>query len=106
MGRGYLSESDKSGKFITKTFFHIMLNDILKICQKWQAWKFGGNDHFVTALFLSLIKDSNDNLFPQIHLHNTNAFSEDLTGKHFCNLAYILQFLHTDLPMLHKCVFR
>ena len=57
---------------------------------------------FVTALFLSLIKDSNDNLLPQIHLHNTNAFFEDLTSKHFYNLAYKLQFLHTDLPMLHK----
>ena len=47
-----------------------------------------------------LIKDSNNNLFPQIHLHNTNAFFEDLTGKH--NLAYKLQFLHTNLPTLHK----
>ena len=49
-----------------------------------------------------LIKDSNNNLFPQIHLHNTNAFFEDLTGKHFYNLAYKLQFLHTNLPTLHK----
>ena len=36
-----------------------------------QAWKFGGNDRFVTA---SLIKDGNDNSFPHIHIHNTNAF--------------------------------
>ena len=57
---------------------------------------------FVTTLFPSLIKDCNDNLFPQIHLHNTNAFFEDLTGKHFYNLAYKLHFLHTDLPTLHK----
>ena len=37
------------------------------------------------------------NSFPQIHLHNTNAFFEDLTGKDFYNLAdklftYILIF--------------
>ena len=52
--------------------------------------------------FPPLIKDSIDNLFPQIHLHNTNAFFEDLTGKHFYNLAYKLHFLHTDLPTLQK----
>ena len=55
--------------------------------------------------FLLLIKDSNDNSFPQIHLHNTNAFFEDLTGKHFYNLANKLHFLHTDLPTLLKWVF-
>ena len=49
-----------------------------------------------------LIKDSHNNLFPQIHLHNANAFFEDLTGKHFYNLAYKLHFLDTDLPTLHK----
>ena len=67
-----------------------------------EALKFGGNDLFLTALFLSLIKDGNDNLFPQIHLRNTNAFFEDLTGKYFYNLAYKLHFLHTNLPTLHK----
>ena len=67
-----------------------------------QAWKFGGINLFVTTSFLLLIKDGNDNLFPQIHLHNTNAFFEDLTRKHFYDLAYKLHFLHTDLPMLHK----
>ena len=67
-----------------------------------QAWKFGGNNRFVTAWFLSLIKDGNDNSFPQIHLHNASAFFEDLTGKYFSNLAYKLHFLHTDLPTLHK----
>ena len=45
-----------------------------------QAWKFGGNDRFVTASFPSLIKDGNDNSFPKIYLHNTNAIFEDLTG--------------------------
>ena len=39
-----------------------------------QAWKFGRNDCFVTASCLLLIKDGKDNSFPQIHLHNTNAF--------------------------------
>ena len=63
-----------------------MLNDILKICQRWQTLK------FVTASFLSLIKGGNNNLFPRIHLHNTNAFFEDLTGKHFYSLAYKLHF--------------
>ena len=67
-----------------------------------QAWKFGGNDHFITASFPLFIKDGNDNLFPQIHLHNTNAFFEDLTGKYFYNLAYKLHCLHTDVPTLHK----
>ena len=67
-----------------------------------QAWKFGGNDCFVTTSFPSLIKDGNDDSFSQIHLHNKNAFSEDLTCKHFYNLAYKLHFLHTDLPKLHK----
>ena len=59
-----------------------------------QAWKFGRDDRFITTSFPSLIKDGNNNLFSQIHLHNTNAFFEDLTVKHFCNLAYKLQFLH------------
>ena len=67
-----------------------------------QAWKFGENNHFITMSLPSLIKDGNNNLFPQIHLHNTNAFFEDLTGKHFYNLACKLQFLHTELPPLHK----
>ena len=67
-----------------------------------QAWKFGGNDCFVTASFPLLIKDGNVNSFPQIHLHNTNAFLEDLTGKYCYNLAYKLHFLRTDLPTLHK----
>ena len=35
--------------------------------------KFGGKDRFVTASFPSLIKDGNDNSFPQIHLLNTNT---------------------------------
>ena len=86
VGGRYQSEYNKSGKFITKIFFHIMLNDILKICQRWQTLK------FVTASFLSLIKGGNNNLFPRIHLHNTNAFLEDLTGKHFYSLAYKLHF--------------
>ena len=53
------------------------------------------------------MKDSNDNFFPWIHLYDTNASFEDLTGKHFYNLAYKPHFLHTDLPMLHKqaCFF-
>ena len=67
-----------------------------------QAWKFGRNDRFVTSSFPSLIKDGNDNSFPQIHLHNTNAFFEDLTGKYLYSLAYKFHFLHTDLPTLHK----
>ena len=57
---------------------------------------------FCTVLFPSLIKDDSHNFFPQIHLRNTNAFFEDLTGKQFHNLAYKLNFLNTDLPMLHK----
>ena len=48
-----------------------------------QAWKFGRNDRFVLTSFPSLIKDGNNNSFPQIHLHNKNTFSEDWTGKHF-----------------------
>ena len=48
-----------------------------------QVWKFGGNDRFVTMSFPSLIKNGNDNSFAQIHLHNTNAFFEDLTSKPF-----------------------
>ena len=67
------------------------------LCQSWcqfifqfsfiyQAWKFGGNNCFITASFLSLIKDGNDNLFPQIHLHNTNVFYilifQRCTNKH------------------------
>ena len=52
-------------------------------CPAVQAWKFGRNDCFVTAPFLSLIKDGNDNSFPHIQLHNTNTFSEDLTHKQF-----------------------
>ena len=68
-----------------------------------RAWKSGGNDRFVTVSFPSLIKDGNDNSFPHIHIHNTNAFFfEDLTGKHFYNLVCKLYFLHTDLPTLHK----
>ena len=67
-----------------------------------QTWKFGGQNCFVTVLFSLLIKAGSDNLFPQIHLHNANAFLEDLTGKYFYNLAYKLQFLHSDFQMLHK----
>ena len=67
-----------------------------------QAWKFSKNNCFVTASFPSLIKDSDNNSFPQIHLQNANAFFEDLTGKHIYNLAHKLHFLHTDLPTLHK----
>ena len=52
-----------------------------------------------------LIKDRNDNSFPQIHLHITNTFFEDVTGKHFYNLAYRPYFLHTDLPTLQTSVF-
>ena len=63
-------------------------------------------DCFVTASFPSFIKEGNNNSFPQIYLHDTNAFFEDLTSKHFYSLAYKLHFLHTDLPTLHKrCVF-
>ena len=68
----------------------IIQNSVVKIQTLVQAWKFGGNDCFLTASFPSLIKDSNDHSFSQIHLHNTNAFFEDLTGKHFYNLAYKL----------------
>ena len=53
-------------------------------------------------LFPLLIKAGNNNLFPQIHLHNANAFLEDLTGKYFYNLAYKLQFLHSGFQTLHK----
>ena len=67
-----------------------------------QTWKFGGNDHFVIASFPSLIKDGNDNSFPQIHLHNTNVSFEDLTGTPFYKLAFKFHFLHTDLSTLHK----
>ena len=74
-------------------FFVIQVRETYKVLS--QAWKFGGNDRFVTASFLSLIKDSNNNLFPQIHLHNANTFFEDLIGKYFYNLAYKLHFLHT-----------
>ena len=66
-----------------------------------QTWNFGGKNHFVTALF-PLVKAGSDNLFPQIHLRNANAFLEDLTGKYFYNLAYKLQFLHFDFQTLHK----
>ena len=48
-----------------------------------QVWKFGGNDRYVTTSFPPLIKNGNDNSFAQIHLHNTNAFFEDLTSKYF-----------------------
>ena len=77
---------------------------IYYISSAYQAWKFGGNDCFVTVSFPLLIKDGNNNLFPQIQLHNTNTFFEDLTGKHFYNLTYKLHFLHTDLLTLHKRV--
>ena len=40
----------------------------------WSSLEIGRNNCFVTALSPSLIKDGNDNLFPQTHLHNTNAF--------------------------------
>ena len=53
-------------------------------------------------LFPSLMKDGNDDLFPQIHLHNRSSFFEDLTSKHFHDMAYKLHSLHTDLPTLHK----
>ena len=69
---------------------------------KHQAWKFDGNNCFVTMLFPLLIKDGNDNLLPQIHLHNINAFFEDLTGKHFYNSAYELHFYMLIFKMLHK----
>ena len=56
---------------------------LLILIDKPLAYIFGGNNRFATASFLSLIKDGNDNSFLQIHLHNTNAFFEDLTRKHF-----------------------
>ena len=62
----------------------------------------GLNNHFVVMLFPSLMKDGNDDLFPQIHLHNRSSFFEDLTSKHFHDMAYKLHSLHTDLPTLHK----
>ena len=34
-GVGRLSESVKKGKFMTKIFFQIMLNEVLKICKNW-----------------------------------------------------------------------
>ena len=33
-GGGGVSESIKKGKLLTKTFFQIMLNEVLKICGK------------------------------------------------------------------------
>ena len=47
---------------------------LLILIDKPLACIFGGNNYFATVSFLSLIKDGNDNSFPQIHLHNTNAF--------------------------------
>ena len=58
-----------------------------------------------TASCLLLIKDNNDNSFLQIYLHNKNAFFEDLSGKHFWNVAYKLHFFHTDLPTLPTLIF-
>ena len=37
MGVG-LNESDKKGKFMTKIFFQIMLNKLLKCCKKYICW--------------------------------------------------------------------
>ena len=81
-----------------------------------QAWKFGGNDRFVTAQFPWLIKDGNDNSFPQIHVHNKNAFFQDLTGKHFTIwlvnfIFYILStkaaqmsvFFHNNYAIIDLC---
>ena len=82
--------------------FIISLGKYSGSCNVLQAWKFGGNNCLVTTSFPSLIKGSNDNLFPQIQLHKVNAFFEDLTGKHFYNSPYKLHFLHTDLPTLVK----
>ena len=62
-----------------------------------QAQKFGRNDRFITLSFPSLRKGGNDNSFSQLHLHNTTAFFEDLTGKRLYNLAYKIHFLHIDL---------
>ena len=57
-----------------------------------QVWNCGGNDCFVTASFPSLIKDGNDNSFPQIHLHKTNAFFEALYNLAYNFTFYILIF--------------
>ena len=91
-----------SAKKLSCLFMNNFVNTVTRKYHK-QTWKFGRNC-FVTTLFPSLIKDSNNNSFPQIHLHNTNAFYLDLTGKHFHYLYYKLHtdFLHTDLPKLHK----
>ena len=51
-----------------------------------------------TASCLLLIKDNNDDLFPQL-------FFEDLSGKHFYNVAYKLHFFHTDLSTLPTLIF-
>ena len=48
------------------------------------------------------INGTQNRLLLRRNLHNTDAFFRDLTGKNFCNLAYKLHFLHTDLPILHK----
>ena len=82
-------------------YFDIMRNnrltDTLIRLEIWQK-------HVIMS-FPLLIKDGNNNLFSQIYLHNTNAYFEDLTGKHFHNLVNKLHFLHTDLPTLHKQEF-
>ena len=85
LGNFNCSLFENTSKVLTQTLlFGNMLSDNSKILSATiQAWKFGGNDRFVPASFPSLIKDGNDNSFLQIHLHNTNAFFEDLTRKHF-----------------------
>ena len=104
LGNFNCSLFENTSKVLTQTLlFGNMLSDNSKILSATiQAWKFGGNDRFVPASFPSLIKDGNDNSFLQIHLHNTNAFFENLTDKHFYNLAYNLHFLHTDLRRLQN----
>ena len=53
-----------------------------------QAWKFDRNNRFVTTSFLSLIKDRNNNSFPQALLHKTNTNFEDLTCKCLYKLGF------------------
>ena len=49
-----------------------------------QAWKFGRKQSFrYCAVSIINKRDGSNNLFPQIHLHNTNAFFEDLMVNTF-----------------------
>ena len=72
-----LKEDIKDIKSITKVLapadtsrnIYKLEND--QYCKLSKPWKFGRNNLFINALFLSY---GNNNLFPQIHLNNRNAF--------------------------------